>query len=57
MGYKLLKNVRYKKKSHKIGEEIEINKTDIEAFVKAGAIEVEEEEDDSPEEEPEKPKK
>lgn len=55
MEYKLLKNVRYKNRSYKTGEEIEINKTDIEDFVRAKAIEVEEE--DIPEEEPKKPKK
>lgn len=36
---KLLKNIKYKGKRYKIGEEIEIDAKDEEAFIKAGIIE------------------
>lgn len=35
----LLKNIKYKEQRYKIGEEIEIDEKDREAFVKAGIIE------------------
>jgi hypothetical protein len=38
MKVKLLKNIKYNKDRYKIGEEIEIDSKDEEAFVKAGII-------------------
>ena len=41
--YKLLKNIKYGNEVHKIGEKIEIAEKDLEEFMKAKVIKIEEE--------------